>query len=132
MRSERLRALCLYCRYYYWKGPNATAYSSNFSGHFAYDYKEGDKIGLFGIEGGPNWPMTETMANSTYRAFNYPHHCASYYNMYRIARYHDKLTTYQPWQWYLERAANSTIKFGAPKTGVMDGYVTTSATTVRL
>ena len=55
------------------------------------------------------------------RAFNFPHHCASYYNMYRVARYHDKLKTYQPWQWYLARAANTTIKFGAPSVGVMDG-----------
>ena len=51
--------------YYYYKPEGASDYSSNYSGHFAYDYKEKDKVGLFGIEGGPNWPMTENMANAT-------------------------------------------------------------------
>lgn len=43
--------------------------------------------------------------------------------MYRAARNHDHLTTYQPWEWYLARAANTTIKFGAPSVGVMDDTV---------
>ena len=31
-----------------------------------------------------NWCMTEAYANATYRGFNYPHHIASYYGMYRV------------------------------------------------
>jgi hypothetical protein len=95
--------------------------SSNWSGHFAYDYKEVSKCSHYGIEGGPNWCMSESLSNATYRAFNFPHHCASYYNMYRVSRYHDAISTYHPWSWYLARAANTTIKFGAPSVGVMDG-----------
>jgi hypothetical protein len=104
--------------YYY---DDAAHPSANWSGHFAYDYKEQGKCGHVGIEGGPNWCMSESNANATYRVFNFPHHCASYYAMYRVARYHSALKPRMAWQWYLERAANTTIKFGAPKTGVMDG-----------
>ena len=104
--------------YYY---DNAATPSPNNSGHFAYDYKEQDKCGHPGIEGGPNWCMSESNANATYRVFNYPHHCATYYAMYRVARYHAALPTVQPWEWYLGRAMNTTLKFGAPTTGVMDG-----------
>ena len=48
--------------------------------------------------------------------------------MYRVARYHDAapnsagaLPTLRPWSWYLGRAMNTTLKFGSPSTGVMDG-----------
>ena len=67
--------------------------------------------------------MDEGNANATYRVFNFPHHTASYYAMYRVARYHGNIKTEKTWQWYLSRAANTTIKFGAPTTGVMDGTV---------
>ena len=60
--------------YYY---DNAATPSPNSSGHFHYDYKEQDKCGHAGIEGGPNWCMSESNANATYRSFNYPHHCAT-------------------------------------------------------
>ena len=43
--------------------------------------------------------------------------------MYETARHHTKLTTRRPWWWYLERALNTTLKFGAPGVGVMDGTV---------
>lgn len=85
----------------------------NWSGHWAYDYKEADKIGAKGIEGGPNWPMTESMANATYRAFNFPHHVTTYLALYYAAR-NTELKTNHPWDWYLMRAANTTLKFGAP------------------
>jgi hypothetical protein len=39
---------------------------------------EADKINAPGIEGGPNWPMTEDLSNATYRAFNVPHHVTTY------------------------------------------------------
>ena len=80
---------------------------------------EANKIGLRGIEGGPNWPMSESMANATYRAFNFPHHVTTYLSLYYAAR-NTKLKTNQPWDWYLMRAANTTLKFGAPSVGVMD------------
>lgn len=106
--------------YYY---DNAAHPSNNNSGHFPYDYKEQPKCRHYGIEGGPNWCMSEYNANSTGRTFNFPHHCATYYAMYRVARYHTSVKVRMPWQWYLGRAANTTAKFGShrPKTGVMDG-----------
>jgi len=91
------------------------------SGNFPYEYPEAAKCGIYnGGEGGPNWCMSEGMANDTYRSFNYPHHTASYYAMYRVAR-NTNMKTYQSWQWYLHRAANTTIRFGSPSVGVMDG-----------
>lgn len=75
--------------------------------------------GARGIEGGPNWPMTESMANATYRAFNFPHHVTTYLALYYAAR-NTELKTAHSWDWYLMRAANTTIKFGAPSVGVMD------------
>merc|ERR1712125_213662 len=64
--------------------------------------------------------MSENMANATYRAFNFPHHVTTYLSLYYAARNTD-LVTYKPWDWYLMRAANTTLKFGAPSVGVMDG-----------
>ena len=91
------------------------------SGHFDYNYTEADKCGK--PFGSPVWCMTEKMANATYRGFNFPHQIASYWAMYHVARHYDKLTTRMPWQWYLERAAKTTIKLGSPGVGLMDGTV---------
>lgn len=66
--------------------------------------------------------MDEKVSNATYRSFNYPHHTASYWAMYHVARHYDKIKTHQPWQWYLERAAKTALRFWGP-TGVMDGTV---------
>eukprot|EP00039_Didymoeca_costata_P004368 m.72838 g.72838 ORF g.72838 m.72838 type:complete len:1030 (+) comp12363_c0_seq3:71-3160(+) len=96
--------------------------SKNWSGHFYHNYTEAHKCALWPV-GPDSWCMDERSANATYRSFNYPHHTASYYSMYRIARYYTKLNTYRTWQWYLGRAANTTIRFGAPGVGVMDGTV---------
>lgn len=97
--------------------------SPSTSGHFKYDYKEADKCKMNnGGDGGPNWCMSEHLANATYRSFNYPHHTATYLALYLAAR-NTKLSTYRSWQWYLARAANTTIRFGAPTVGVMDGTV---------
>ena len=68
------------------------------SGHWPYNYSEADKIGAPGIMGGPNWPMSETMANSTYRAFNFPHHVTTYLSLYLAARNTD-VKTYHNWDW---------------------------------
>lgn len=102
--------------YYYY---SYTVRNYSWSGHFPYDYKEADKINARGIEGGPNWPMTESLANATYRAFNFPHHVTTYLALYYAAR-NTELKTNHKWDWYLMRAANTTLAFGAPVTGVMD------------
>ena len=47
---------------------------------------------------------------------------ASYWAMYHVARHYDRLTTRMPWQWYLERAARTSLRFSCG-TGVMDGTV---------
>lgn len=105
--------------YYYWTYNSNQAGAYSYSGHFYHNYSEANKIGAPGIEGGPNWPMTESLANSTYRVFNFPHHVTTYLALYYAAR-HTTLSTYKPWDWYLMRAANTTLKFGAPSVGVMD------------
>ena len=105
--------------YYY---NSYTDLNASYSGHFDYEYKEANKIGANGIEGGPNWPMTEQLANATYRVFNFPHHTMTYLALYYAAR-NTNASTYRAWDWYLMRAANTTIKFGAPSVGVMDDTV---------
>jgi len=72
---------------------------------------------------GPIWCMNEGMADSTYRGYNYPHQVASYWAMYRIARNYDQLSTYQSWNWYLERAYRTVKMVGTPDVGLMDGTV---------
>jgi hypothetical protein len=61
----------LWSRYYYNMKPKTPTgkaqYNFTYSGHFPYEYKEADKVGAAGIEGGPNWPMSESMANATVR-----------------------------------------------------------------
>ena len=51
--------------------------------------------------------MSESMANQTYRAFNFPHHVTTYLSLYYAARY-TTLKTYHEWDWYLMRAAGRT------------------------
>jgi hypothetical protein len=96
--------------------------SNSTSGHWNFNYTEASKCHTPGIQGGPNWCMTEALANATYRAFNFPHHTASYFAMYRAARNHN-FRTHKSWDWYLMRAVNTTLKFGSPEVGVMDGTV---------
>merc|ERR1712167_355747 len=68
--------------------------------------------------------MTEHQANATYRGFNYPHQIAVWYSLYRVARNHPKIHTTRSWEYYLERAANTTIRLGYARIGYMDGTVT--------
>jgi hypothetical protein len=70
-----------------------------------------------------NWCMTESYANATYRGFNYPHQVATYYALYRAARNHPRLRTSHGWEWYLARAANTSIRLGYARIGYMDGTV---------
>lgn len=87
--------------------------------YFPWNYTEERGCGSF-LD---NWCMTEAYANATYRVFNYPHHIASYYAMYRVARNHDKLKTDQSWEFYLERAALTVLRMGANNIGFMDGTI---------
>lgn len=107
--------------YYYGPSAYSGAGFSNNSGHWEYNYTEANKISAPGIEGGPNFPMMERMAETTTRTFNYPHHVTTYLALYYASRF-TTLKTYKPWDWYLMRAANTTLKFGSlkPGTGVMD------------
>ena len=66
--------------------------------------------------------MTETMANATYRGFNYPHQISSYWAMYHVAR-HTTLPTVRDWHWYLYRAGKTALKLGTSNVGFMDGTV---------
>jgi hypothetical protein len=104
--------------YYYCESPPCDE-----APHFPYNYTEQKQCGS---EGGLNynWCMDEKISNASYRGFNYPHQIASYYAMYRVARNHQNMKTKQSWQWYLERAANTTIRLGYAGIGYMDGTVT--------
>ena len=89
--------------------------------HFPWNYTEEPKCGK--PSGMDNWCMTEGYSFAHYRGFNYPHQIASYYGMYRVARYHEHIPTLNTWQWYLERALNTSIRLGFSKAGYMDGTV---------
>lgn len=43
-------------------------------------------------------------ARSVGRSYNYPHVAAAYWVLYRLARNYEGLVTNHPWEWYLERA----------------------------
>ena len=90
--------------------------------YFPYNYTEAAQCGVVGGLNF-NWCMDERQANSTYRGFNYPHQIMSYYALYRAARNHPRLHTDHPWEWYLERAANTTLRLGFARIGYMDGTV---------
>ncbi|HET9984392.1 MAG TPA: DUF5695 domain-containing protein [Longimicrobiales bacterium] len=52
--------------------------------------------------GWASWDRKQAM--SVGRSYNYPHVAAAYWVLYRLARDHRGLVTDHPWQWYLERA----------------------------
>ncbi|RZL51028.1 MAG: hypothetical protein EOP00_01375 [Pedobacter sp.] len=53
------------------------------------------------------WPKKE--ADSYGRSYNYPHVAAAHWVLYRLARYHQDLTTAQQWNWYLDNAYETTL-----------------------
>jgi hypothetical protein len=55
-----------------------------------------------GYGGWSSWDIEE--ARSVGRSYNYPHVAAAYWVLYRLARNHDGLVTNHSWEWYLERA----------------------------
>lgn len=48
-------------------------------------------------------------ANDRGRSFNYPHVAASYWVMYRLARYHNGLVDNKNWDWYLKSAYHTIV-----------------------
>lgn len=58
----------------------------------------------------------EAHSLETWRAYNYPHVCAVYWVLYRLARhYSPPLTSRGEWRWYLEQAGRTALamwKFG--------------------
>lgn len=52
--------------------------------------------------GWSSWDLEE--ARSVGRSYNYPHVAALHWVMYRLARNHEGLVTNHSWEWYLERA----------------------------
>jgi hypothetical protein len=65
-----------------------------------------------GGSGGCNWMVCWSEARSleTWRAYNYPHVTATWWSLYRLARWHDPpLTTRATWEFYLARAADTAI-----------------------
>lgn len=55
----------------------------------------------------PSWNTKET--NSVGRSYNYPHVAAAHWVMYRLARNYRGLVTQQEWQWYLEKAFQTSM-----------------------
>jgi hypothetical protein len=47
------------------------------------------------------------------RSYNYPHVAALHWVLYRLARNHSGLVTNHPWEWYLERAYETSPGNGA-------------------
>lgn len=63
---------------------------------------EGTYSGNVEYGGWSSWDREE--AESVVRSYNYPHVAAAYWVLYRLARNYDGLVTSHSWQWYLERA----------------------------
>ena len=62
------------------------------------------------------------------RSYNYPHAAAAYWSLYRLARNNTELVTSQSWEWFLERAFQTSlamVKFagGHSRHGQMEGTV---------
>lgn len=55
-----------------------------------------------GYGGWSSWSREE--ARSVGRSYNYPHVAAAHWVLYRLARNYDGLVTNHSWEWYLERA----------------------------
>ena len=55
--------------------------------------------------------------------FNVPHQAATWYAMYRVARFYTNIKTVHPWQYYLQEAYQLTNTLGTPNVGLMDDTV---------
>jgi hypothetical protein len=93
------------------------------NGHFPYSYPMQDHCAA--PVGGPNWCMTESMANATYRGYNYPHSTSVWLAQYRVARNWDLLAPQMSRHWsdYLARAVALALNVGQASVGFMDGTV---------
>jgi len=68
-------------------------------------YSKEIKYGQYG--GFPSWNKQGTEIVD--RSYNYPHVAAAHWALYRLARNHQGLVTQQDWQWYLEKAFQTTM-----------------------
>ena len=62
------------------------------------------------------------------RSYNYPHAAAAYWSLYNLARNYEDLVTSQSWEWFLERAFQTSlamVKFakGHSRHGQMEGTI---------
>ena len=62
------------------------------------------------------------------RSYNYPHVAAAYWVLYRLARNHTGLVTNHPWDWYLDRAYQTSMAMtrfaeGLAEFGQMEGDI---------
>lgn len=48
-------------------------------------------------------------ADDVGRSYNYPHVAAAHWVLYRLARYHQGLVDRESWQWYLDKAFNTSM-----------------------
>jgi len=106
--------------YYYCDSPG---HCTSANGHFNYSYPMQDHCDA--PVGGPNWCMTENMANATYRGYNYPHSTSVWLAQYRVARNWDLLGAgmSRHWSQYLARAVALAGNVGQASVGFMDGTV---------
>lgn len=76
--------------------------------------------------GWPSW--NEQEARSVVRSFNYPPVAAAYWTLYRLARNYEGIVTSHTWEWYLDKAYQTTMameKYASSYTqfGQMEGTV---------
>lgn len=55
----------------------------------------------------PCWDEPRSLTR--WRSYNYPHVVATYWSLYRLARYYNGLAQRHSWQWYLGQAINTTL-----------------------
>jgi hypothetical protein len=80
-----------------------------------------------------NWgswtSWNKASAEAVNRAYDYPHVCAAYWSMYRLARNTEGLVTHHSWDWYLNQAFETANYLGThnnignSRDGLMDGTI---------
>jgi hypothetical protein len=69
----------------------------------------------------PDWDLSRSLTR--WRSYNYPHPTATYWALYRLARYYQNLlpAASPDWSWYLGQAANTTM-LGMAKAGGYNAF----------
>ncbi|HWU50714.1 MAG TPA: DUF5695 domain-containing protein, partial [Asticcacaulis sp.] len=74
-------------------------------------YYDPDHMPAGTYDPGKNWKTWESWskegADDLGRSYNYPHVAATWWTLYRLARFHQGMATQQSWQTYLQRAAGT-------------------------